>query len=89
VFIAIAVREWTAAIGAKTAFIEKASPWENRYVEGFNGKLRDELLKRGEIFYSLAEARIMIEQWRGPRLCAGSLVRAHNKMARSWSAAGQ
>ena len=62
-FIAIAVREWIAAVGAKTAFIEKASPWENGYVESFNGKLRDELLNV-EIFYSLAEARIMIEQWR-------------------------
>jgi transposase InsO family protein len=62
-FIAIAVREWIAAVGAKTAFIEKASPWENGYVESFNGMLRDELLN-GEIFYSLAEARIMIEPWR-------------------------
>jgi len=62
-FIAVAVREWIAAVGARTAFIEKASPWENGYVESFNGKLRDELLN-GEIFYSLAEARIMIEQWR-------------------------
>ena len=62
-FIAIAVREWIAAVGAKTAFIEKASPWENGYVESFNGKLRDELLNVA-IFYSLAEARIMIEQWR-------------------------
>ena len=41
-FIAIAVREWIAAVGAKTAFIEKASSWENGYVESFNGKLRDE-----------------------------------------------
>src|SRR5204862_7582283 len=61
--IAIAVREWIAAVGAETAVIEKASPWENGYVESFNGKLRDELLNV-EIFYSLAEARIMIEQWR-------------------------
>ena len=49
--------------GAKTAFIERASPWENGYVESFNGKLRDELLN-GEIFYSLAEASFIIEQWR-------------------------
>jgi transposase InsO family protein len=62
-FIAMAVREWVAAVGAKTAFIEKASPRENGYVESFNGKLRDELLN-AEIFYSLAEARIMIETWR-------------------------
>jgi len=59
-FIAEAVREWIAGVGAKTAFIAKASPWENGYVESFNGTLRDELLN-GEIFYSLREAQIMIE----------------------------
>ena len=49
--------------GAKTAFIEPGIPWENGYCESFNGSLRDELLN-GEIFYSLAEARILIEAWR-------------------------
>ena len=44
---------WIAAVGAKTAYIEPGSPWENGYCESFNGKLRDELLN-GEIFYSLA-----------------------------------
>ncbi|MGV1015308.1 MAG: IS3 family transposase [Methyloceanibacter sp.] len=62
-FIAKAVREWIAAVGAKTAFIEPGSPWENGYCESFNSKLRDELLN-GELFYSLAEARIVIESWR-------------------------
>jgi putative transposase len=62
-FIAKAVREWIAAVGARTAFIEPGSPWENGYCESFNSKLRDELLD-GEIFYSLAEARIVIEAWR-------------------------
>jgi hypothetical protein len=62
-FIAKAVREWIAAAGAKTAFIEPGSPWENGYCENFNSKLRDELLD-GEIFYSLAEARIVVEEWR-------------------------
>ena len=62
-FIARAVREWIAAVGAKTAYIEPGSPWENGYCESFNSKLRDELLN-GEIFYSLAEARIVIESWR-------------------------
>ena len=62
-FIAIALRQWIAAVGAKTAYIEPGSPWENGYVESFNGKLRDELLN-GEIFYTLAEAKIVIEQWR-------------------------
>ena len=62
-FIAKAVREWIAAVGARTAFIEPGSPWENGYYESFNSKLRDELLN-GEIFYSLAEARTVIEAWR-------------------------
>ena len=63
-FIAKAVREWIAAVGAKTAFIEPGSPWENGYCESFNSKLRDELLN-SEIFYSLAEAKVVIEGWRG------------------------
>ena len=62
-FIAKAVKDWIAAVGAKTAYIETGSPWENGYVESFNGKLRDELLN-GEIFYSLREAQILIENWR-------------------------
>ncbi len=52
-----------AQVGAKTLFIEPGSPWENGYCELFNGKLRDELLN-GEIFYSLKEAQVVIEQWR-------------------------
>ena len=47
----------------KTLFIEPGSPWENGYVESFNSKLRDELLN-GEIFTTMTEARIIIEQWR-------------------------
>ena len=50
-------------MGARTAFIEPGSPWENGYCESFNSKLRDELLN-GEIFYSLAEAQVLIEAWR-------------------------
>ena len=57
-FVATAAREWIAAIGARTAYIEPGSPWENGYCESFNAKLRDELLN-GEIFYSLAEAKIV------------------------------
>ena len=62
-FIAKAVQDWIAAVGAKTAYIAPGSPWENGYCESFNSKLRDELLN-GEIFYSLKEARIVIEAWR-------------------------
>jgi transposase InsO family protein len=62
-FIAQNVRHWIAAVGAKTAYIEPGSPWENGYCESFNARFRDELLN-GEIFYTLKEARIVIEQWR-------------------------
>ena len=57
------VRDWLASVGAKTLYIEPGSPWENGYCESFNGRLRDELLN-GEIFYSLKEAQVIIEQWR-------------------------
>lgn len=62
-FVAEAVREWLSAAQVKTLYIEPGSPWENGYCESFNGKLRDELLN-GEIFYTLKEAMILIEQWR-------------------------
>jgi len=62
-FTAVMLREWLAKIGAKTLFIEPGSPWENGYNESFNGKLRDELLN-GEIFYTLKEAKVLIEEWR-------------------------
>jgi putative transposase len=61
--VAEAVREWITAVGAKTAYIERGSPWESGYIESFNARLRDELLD-GEIFYSLREAQIVIESWR-------------------------
>ncbi len=62
-FVAKAVREWLGGLGVTTLFIEPASPWENGYIESFNGKLRDELL-RGELFYTLQEAQILIANWR-------------------------
>ena len=62
-FIAEAVKAWIGAVGAQTAYIERGSPWENGYVESFNGRLRDELLN-GEIFTTLREAQIVIEGWR-------------------------
>ena len=62
-FIATALREWIAAVGSQTAYIEPGSPWENGYCESFNSKLRDELLN-GETFFSLAEAQVLIETWR-------------------------
>jgi hypothetical protein len=62
-FTARVVREWLPKVGVKTLYIEPGSPWENGYNESFNGKLRDELLN-GEIFYSLREAKVLIERWR-------------------------
>ncbi len=62
-FTAKAVHRWLNRVGVKTLFIEPGSPWENGYIESFNGKFRDELLDR-EIFTTLEEARILIEQWR-------------------------
>ena len=62
-FTATAVREWLERLGVGTLFIEPGSPWENGYVESFNGKLRDELLN-GEIFYTLLEAKVLVERWR-------------------------
>ena len=62
-FTAKAVRAWLPRVGVKTLYIEPGAPWENGYNESFNGKLRDELLN-GEIFYSLTEAKVLIEQWR-------------------------
>ena len=62
-FTAKAVRAWLERVGAKALYIEPGSPWENGYVESFNGKLRDELLDR-EVFYTLRETQILVEQYR-------------------------
>jgi putative transposase len=62
-FTGAMVREWLERLGVKTLFIEPGSPWENGYIESFNGKLRDELLN-GEIFDTILEARVVTEAWR-------------------------
>jgi putative transposase len=62
-FTAKAIRGWLSRLGVKTLFIEPGSPWENGYIESFNGKLRDELLNR-EVFTTLMEAKVLIENWR-------------------------
>jgi transposase InsO family protein len=74
-FVARAVREWIGAVGARTAYIEPDSPWENGYVESFNSKLRDELLD-GEIFYSLKEGQVVVEAWR----CHYNAIRPHSSL---------
>jgi putative transposase len=62
-FTAKAIRKWLERLGVKTLFIEPGSPWENGYIESFNGRLRDELLNR-EIFTTLIEAKVLIADWR-------------------------
>jgi putative transposase len=62
-FTAGAVREWLGKVGVKTLYIEPGSPWENGYIESFNGRLRDELLN-GELFDTLLEAQVLCERWR-------------------------
>ena len=56
------VQNWLAGLGSQPLYIEPGSPWENGYCESFNGKLRDECLNQ-EIFYSLKEARVVIENY--------------------------
>ena len=80
-FTAALVRRWLEALHVETLFIEPGSPWENGYVESFNGKLRDELLDR-EIFYTLTEAKILIERWRRQY----NTVRPHSALLSSSSA---
>ena len=62
-FTAKTVRQWLDELGVKTLYIEPGSPWENGYLESFNGKLRDELLNV-EIFDTLLEAQVLVERWR-------------------------
>ena len=62
-FVAKRVRSWLTRLKVGPLFIEPGSPWENGYIESFNGKLRDEHLN-GEIFYTLKEASVLIEVWR-------------------------
>ena len=62
-FVARSVQRWLQQAEVETLYIAKGSPWENGYVESFNGKLRDELLNR-ELFLSLTEARYVIDRWR-------------------------
>ena len=62
-FVAQTLRDWLARLRVQTLYIEPGSPWENGYIESFNGKLRDELLNL-EIFDTLYEAQVLIERWR-------------------------
>ena len=61
--MAKAVRDYLRDSGVKTLFIEPGSPWENGYIESFNGKLRDEQLNR-ELFLHIDEVRYVVDRWR-------------------------
>ena len=74
-FTAKVVRNWLTAVGVKTLYITPGSPWENGYIESFNGKLRDELLNR-EIFDTLLEAKVLIGRWRHEY----NHIRPHNSL---------
>ena len=62
-FIAEAVQKWLERLDVDTLYIAPGSPWENGYIESFNGKLRDELLNR-EFFDTILEAKVLVERWR-------------------------
>lgn len=62
-FVSKTIRRWLKSSNVQTLYIEPGSPWENGYIESFNGKLRDELLDR-EIFDTLFEAKVLVERWR-------------------------
>ncbi len=74
-FTARAVRQWLERVGVQTLYIAPGSPWENGYIESFNGRLRDELLN-GEIFDTVLEARVICERWR----CHYNTVRPHSSL---------
>ena len=74
-FTARAVREWLQRVGVQTLYIEPGSPWENGYIESFNGRLRDELLN-GEVFQTVLEAQVICDRWR----CHYNVLRPHSSL---------
>jgi len=62
-FIADAIKKWLSEKHVQTLYIEPGSPWENGYIESFNGKFRDDVLNR-ELFHSVKEAKVIVESWR-------------------------
>jgi putative transposase len=61
--IAHAVADWCRFNGTATVFIDPGSPWQNAWIESFNGRLRDELLN-GQLFDTLSEAKVLLDDWR-------------------------
>lgn len=87
-FIADVVQDWLAQHQVHAAFIEKASPQQNCYIERFNGSMRRELLN-GEMFHSVLEAKVVVEDWlhlyntrRPHRGLGGRTPAAYAKMTR-------
>ena len=78
------MKGWISGVGAKTAFIEPGSPWENGYVESFNGKLRDELLDC-EVFNSLREAQVLIDMAPALQYRTATQRPGYRPPARRWS----
>jgi putative transposase len=91
-FVAHAVVDWARFVGTETVFIDPGSPWQNAWIESFNGRLRDELLN-GWQFDSLLEARVLIEAWRidynmcRPHTAHGELT--PNEFAAKWTTINQ
>jgi putative transposase len=90
--IAWALRDWCRLSGAQTSYIEPDAPWENPYVESFNGRVRDELLNLEE-FTSLTLAQVVVEAWRieyntyRPHSALGGLTPA--EYAATWTSTNQ
>jgi putative transposase len=86
--IAWALRDWCRLAGTTTTYIEPGSPWENPFIESFNGRVRDELLNVEE-FGSLLEAQVVVQAWRTeyntyrPHSSLGSLTPA--EYAKKWT----
>jgi putative transposase len=78
-FIARAVQDWIAAVGARTAYIERGSPWENGFIESFNARLRDELLN-GEIFYTSGRRRSSLRAGDGTTTPSGRMPRSDTRL---------
>lgn len=88
-FVARKLLEWFKTLDIAPLFIEPGSPWENGYCESFNGKMRYELLD-GELFYTLREAKVIIEKWRKqyntirPHMSLGNRAPVPETVAPDW-----
>ena len=84
-FVAKAVREWIAAVGAKTAYIERGSPWENGYIESFNARLRDEAAQRRDLLHFARPRSSSRALWPTLRTWVGNLPRFEKANSGDWA----